>query len=117
MNTPTCGVLTRNGVEESQQTFALFWSYSVEQEYSYELGIGDQVDLTNESVIFADTDANTSCEEYYTNFQYIVDADMPVDGQTATAYLRQSEGDSAEKLSATALGLSALMSAKISNLF
>jgi hypothetical protein len=46
MNTPTCGVLTRNGVEESQQTFALFWSYSVEQEYTYELGIGDQVDLT-----------------------------------------------------------------------
>lgn len=117
MNTPTCGVLTREGTEESQQSFALFWSYSVEQEYSYELGIGDQVDLTNESVVFADTDENTSCDEHYTNFQYIVDADMPVDGQTATAYLRQNENDGAEKLSATALGLSAVMSAKITNLF
>lgn len=113
MNTPTCGVLTRQGSEDSQQSFALFWTYTVEQEYSYELGVGDQVDLSNESVVFSDTDENTSCEEHYTNFQYIVDADMPVDGQTATAFLRQAEGDSADKLSATALGLSAVMSAKI----
>ena len=42
---------------------------------------------------------------------------MPVDGPTAQGYLRQSEGDGAEKLSATALGLSAIMSAKLSQLF
>jgi len=38
---------------------------------------------------------------------------MPVDGPTATGILRQSEGDSAEKLTATTLGLSAIMSAKL----
>ena len=42
---------------------------------------------------------------------------MPVDGPTATGFIRQAEGDGAEKLSATALGLSAIMSAKLSQLF
>ena len=42
---------------------------------------------------------------------------MPVDGPTATGILRQAEGDSASKLSAGALGLSAFMSAKLSQLF
>jgi len=57
------------------------------------------------------------CDDYYTNFSYIVDAEMPVNGPTATGILRQSEGSGAEKLSATTLGLSAIMSAKLSNLF
>jgi len=39
---------------------------------------------------------------------------MPVDGSTETGILRQSEGAGAEKLTATALGLSAFMSAKLS---
>jgi len=117
MDLPSCGVLVRQGVESSQQSFALFWSYSVEQEVSYTLGVGDQVDLSNESIVFQDTDENTSCDEHLTNFNYVVDANMPVDGQTATAFLRQSEGSGADKLSATTLGLSALMSAKISQMF
>jgi hypothetical protein len=42
---------------------------------------------------------------------------MPVGGPTAQGILRQSEGSGAEKLSATTLGLSAFMSAKLSHLF
>jgi len=43
----------------------MFWSYTVEEDYVVELGVGDQVDLSNESIIFSDND---SCEEFYTNF-------------------------------------------------
>lgn len=58
-----------------------------------------------------------TCEDYATAFEYIVDANMPVGGPTAQGILRQAEGSGAEKLSATAMGLSAIMSAKISQLF
>lgn len=111
---PSCGVLTKSGTSETEQTFALFWTYTSIEDYTFEIGVGDQVDLSDETIVFEGAD---SCEEYYTAFSYIVDANMPVGGPTATGIVRQNEGSGAEKLSATTLGLSAIMSAKISQLF
>ena len=42
---------------------------------------------------------------------------MPVGGPTATGILRQAEESGAEKLSASTVGISAIMSAKLSQLF
>jgi len=80
-----------------------------------ELRVGDQVNLNDDSVVFSDTD---DCDALRTSFSYAVgEADMPVGGPTATAILRQAEGQGAEKLSATTIGLSAFMSAKLAQLF
>jgi len=38
----------------------LFWSYTVEESYVVEMGVGDQVDLSNEDLIFA---GDQDCEE------------------------------------------------------
>lgn len=78
------------------------------------MGVGDQVDLSSESLIFT---GEESCEQLQDNFEYMVDANMPVNGATTTGYVRQGEGAGAEKLTATTIGLSAFMSAKLSQLF
>jgi hypothetical protein len=46
METPGCGVLTKSGTSVTEQSFALFWTYTVENAYTYEIGVGDQVDLS-----------------------------------------------------------------------
>ena len=113
-NLPSCGVLTKQGTATSDQTFALFWSYTSEEDYTIEMGVGDQVNLSDESLIFTGDD---DCEVLQDNFEYMVDANMPVNGATTTGYVRQAEGAGAEKLTATTIGLSAYMSAKLSNMF
>lgn len=92
----------------------MFWSYSTETEYTVLLSEGDEVDLSNESIIF---EGDQSCSDLETSFGYITSANMPVNGATTTGYLRQGEGAGAEKLTATTIGLSAFMSAKLSQLF
>lgn len=57
------------------------------------------------------------CDSLATSFSYIVDASMPVSGPTTTASLRGSHGEGAEKLSASTLAVTAMMSAKLANLF
>jgi len=111
---PSCGVLTKQGTAVEDQTFALFWSYTSEEDYTIEMGVGDQVNLSDESLIFTGDD---DCEVLQDNFEYMVDANMPVNGATTTGYVRQAEGAGAEKLTATTIGLSAYMSAKLSNMF
>jgi hypothetical protein len=114
VNMPSCGVITRQGTTVEDQSFALFWSYETETDYVIEMGVGDQVDLSSESVVFEGAE---TCDDYYASFGYIVDANMPVDGATTTGYLRQGEAQGAEKLSAATIGLSAFMSAQLSKLF
>jgi len=82
---PSCGVLIKAGVTAEEQTFGMFWEYTVEQEFTMEIGIGDQVNLSNESVIFTDSD---DCETLATSFSYIVDANMPVGGPSTYATVR-----------------------------
>jgi hypothetical protein len=43
---PSCGVLTKSGTTVEEQSFALFWSYTSESDYTLEMGVGDQVDLS-----------------------------------------------------------------------
>ena len=38
---PSCGVLTKQGTANVEQTFALFWTYTTSTDYSYEIGVGD----------------------------------------------------------------------------
>ena len=52
MALPACGVLTKSGVLEGEQTFAMFWSYSVQTGFTTELHIGDHIDLQTESVSY-----------------------------------------------------------------
>jgi len=47
---PACGVLTKAGVLEGEQTFAMFWSYSIEEGFVTDLAIGDHIDLETESI-------------------------------------------------------------------
>jgi len=111
---PSCGVITREGTSVEEVNFALFWSYTSETDYSIVMEQGDMVDLSNESMLFT---GEEDCEGLSQNFSYIVEASMPVDGATTTGYLRQSADQGAEKLTATTIGLSAFMSAKLSQLF
>ena len=85
MNVPSCGVITKAGVSSTDQTLAMFWEYTVEEEYTVNIGVGDQVDLTNEAIIFQ---GNNDCEEFATTFEYIVDANMPVNGPTSSIFVR-----------------------------
>jgi len=62
-------------------------------------------------LIFSSDD---TCVELENNFQYIVSASMPIQGASTTAFLRQTEAQGAEKLTATTIGLSAYMTAKLS---
>lgn len=108
---PSCGVLTKQGTSVEDQSFAVFWSYTTESDYTVLLSVGDEVDLANESIIF---EGDQDCEGLQTSFGYVTSANMPVNGATTTGYLRQAEGSGAEKLTATTIGLSAFMSAKLS---
>jgi hypothetical protein len=38
---PSCGILTKEGTSSEEQTFAMFWQYTVEEDYVIELGVGD----------------------------------------------------------------------------
>ena len=49
---PACGVLTKAGTLVGEQSFAMFWSYSVEEGFVAELALDDVVDLTSETVQF-----------------------------------------------------------------
>jgi len=52
MSLPACGILTKAGFIEGEQTFAMFWSYTVTTGFYTELKIGDHIDLDTESVVF-----------------------------------------------------------------
>ena len=85
---PSCGVITRQGTTVEDQSFALFWSYETETDYVIEMGVGEQVDLSRQSVVFIGAE---TCDDYYVSFGYFVDANMQIDGVTTTRYFRQGE--------------------------
>jgi hypothetical protein len=58
LSLPACGVLTKAGVIEGEQTFAMFWSYTIQEGFFTTLAINDMIDLNSETIQYQWTNEN-----------------------------------------------------------
>lgn len=74
---PGCGVLYRQSAVEGEGSFAVLWTYDVEEGFAVEAAVGDTVNFAFESIFY---EADPTCEEMQYEFTYAVMATIPVEG-------------------------------------